>query len=334
MSDLHSYSQRSDGPTVDALALKLTGDTSLETDLKRTQEIEVTVRGVVTGHTITDKRDKNGDIIQTVKIATVKVDELVEIQILTVPRRMKGQTAFPIDGEAHEEPPGSEMIVSGQVYGDEGDVPDAIVVPELEAGPRPPGVDENGEVVQQGEIVNGMCSICSATDANESCSPDDPRPGCPLHPSSDVPKPEPGPVDRHPQVAEDAWRELNHEQRLDVAQRMDRIAAQQSAIAESRNATDVAAAQTHLDGALKALHADYGIVLLPADSIEKADADISADEKPPAPVTATSPIVAPAELQRRRRYLLAKQGMPAEMEAARQDELAEIDKRLGAGAPG
>src|SRR5687767_12273416 len=114
----HSYSQRSDGPTVDALALKLTGDTSLETDLKRTQEVEITVRGIVVGHAFEDKRDKNGDIVQTVKAAKVRIDELVEIQILTVPRRMKGQTAFPMDGTAEEEPEptGTAVIVSGVEY--------------------------------------------------------------------------------------------------------------------------------------------------------------------------------------------------------------------------
>ncbi len=303
---LHSYSQRSDGPTVDALALKLTGDTSLETDLKRTQEVEVTVRGIVIGHIFEDKRDKNGDIVQTIKAAKIKVDELVEIVVLTVPRRMRGQTAFPMDGEAHEDdaPVGTAVAVLAGEDGDPDDVPEAIVIAgELEAGARPEGVDANGEL-----------------------SPPMPGEG-----PVDNEEPEPAAatvIDRHPQVPEKAWGELNHEQRLDVAERVDKIVARQQAIDAAGNATDRQAITRHLEDAVSWLLDDYGIELLPAAAIEDADADVPADEPPPPPVSADSAPVPSAELQRRRRYLMAKVGLPAEMEDARQEELAEIDRRL------
>lgn len=281
MSDLRSYSAASGGPTVDALELKLTGTTGLDVDLRRTQEVEIVVRGVVTGHAIVDKYDKNGDVAQTVKSATVKLDELVTIEILTVPRRMRGQTAMDVDGYGDEAVEVGDMVVA--------------VVGELEAGPRPEGVDANGELTAPG---------ADAEEVDESM------------------------INRHAQIPEDAWRELNVDQKLDVAARMDKISAQQNVIAEATNKTDVDAAEVHLGLAVDALRDDYGIELLPAEVIEQADAALPADEPPPAPVVPGGPSVSTAELQRRRRYLLAKQGMPAEMEQARQEELEEINRRL------
>lgn len=313
MNDMKSYNQRSDGPTVDALELKLTGSTSLDSDLKRTQDVEVTIRGTVVGHAFTDKYDKNGDVAQTVKSATVKVDELVEIIILTVPRRMKGQTAMNVDGG---EDNGASVVIydaAGQpIPVDDGEVVDAEVVGELMPGPRPDGVDENGEVL-----------------ADDALNPEDEDP--PIG-EDEEPAPPPAPVERHPQVPESAWTTLNHEQKLDVDQRMARLAAQGTAIAEARNSTDVAAATKHHEATVRALAEDYGIELIPAEEIEGADADIPDDEPPPAPVSVTSPPVSGRELARRRKYLLAKRGLPGEAETARQEELAEIERRLGAQA--
>lgn len=310
MNDLKSYSQKSDGPTVDSLELGLTGSTGLESDLKRTQEVEITVRGVVVGHTFTDKYDKNGDIAQTVKTAKVRVDELVDIIVLTVPRRMKGQTAMNVDGGDV----GEDIVVhdaGGVIYRGE-EVVDAEVVGELMAGPRPDGVDENGEVL-----------------ADDALNPEDEDP--PIG-EDEEPAPPPAPVDRHPQVPESAWTTLNHEQKLDVDQRMARLAAQGTAIVEGRNSTDVAAATKHHEATVQALRDDYGIELIAADEIEGADADLPDDEPPPAPVSVTSPPVSGRELARRRKYLLAKRGLPGEAEEARQEELAEIERRLGAQA--
>lgn len=342
MNDTHSYNQRSDGPTVDALELKLTGSTSLESDLKRTQDVEVIIRGTVVGHAFTDKYDKNGDVAQTVKSATVKVDELVEIIILTVPRRMKGQTAMNIDGVGH----GADGEDLGDPVSTEAVIYRGEQIVDADVGPRPDGVDENGEVVQlrrhkwtdlDGDGLQ-YCEVCGYADSavaeSHACSGEHGILGDSLAASDEGEEselPPPAPVDRHPQVPESAWTTLNHEQKLDVAQRMERLAAQGTAIVEGRNSTDVTAATKHHEATVNALREDYGIELIAADEIEAADAD-APEEPPPAPVSATSPPMSGRDLQRRRKYLLGKRGLPGEAEEARQEELAEIERRLGAQA--
>lgn len=347
MSDMHSYSQRSEGPTVDALALKMTGDMAMETDLRRTQEVEVTVRGIVVGHVFEDKRDKNGDITQTIKAAKVRVDELVDIVVLTVPRRMRGQTAMPLDDEGQF---GTDVaIISGEAVVLDDEPADAIVIAgELAAGIPPHGVGQNGqvytEVSEQDATSDGLPeeaeyrseggatfayhhATCVFWRVGESPFGDhfelDPVKGEIVTPPDDESDTL---IDRHAQIPEDAWNMLNREQKLDVAKRMDRITAQQATIVENRNATDVAAATKHLETALGLLRDDYGIELLPAEDIANADAAL--EGPPPPPITPGSPPVAFATLQARRRYLLAKMGLPAEMEEARREELAEIDERL------
>lgn len=267
--DLRSYSQRSDGPTVDSLELAVSGSAELTTDVKRTQDVEVTLRGTVIGHKFTDKYDKNGDVAQTVKTATVRIDELVDIEVLTIPRRMKGQTAMPLDDLGDDEPAVGDVVIHSSA----------------------------GEVVEEAGT-----------------------------PAPDVPP------ERHPQIPEDAWDKLNREQKEDIAARMDKIAARNERLADPDvTQTDRDALQSYLDADLNLLTDDYGIELLPAEAVERAD-EID-DGPPPRPVSATTGIVGAGELRRRRRYLLSKAGLPAEAERSRQEELAEIERRLGAGAP-
>lgn len=140
-----------------------------------------------------------------------------------------------------------------------------------------------------------------------------------------------GPIDRHPQIPEAAWRTLNREQRLDVDARMVKIAKRQEKLADREaHPDDIVAARKYLEAGVEALRSDYGIELLDPAEIERADAAIPADEPPPAPVRVDSAPVPARELVRRRRYLLAKQGLPGEAEEARVAELEEIDRRLRA----
>lgn len=142
-------------------------------------------------------------------------------------------------------------------------------------------------------------------------------------------EPEAPPPERHPQVPEDAWHKLNREQKEDVAARMDRIAARNERLADPEvTQTDRDALQSYLDGDVRLLTDDYGIELLPAEDLERAD-ETGDTGPPPRPVSPTSGDIEPRELRRRRRYLLGKAGLPAEAERSRREELAEIDRRLG-----
>lgn len=139
------------------------------------------------------------------------------------------------------------------------------------------------------------------------------------------PEPEPPAASRPAQVPEDAWAELNAEQRTDVAGRVDRILARQQTIDEARHPADVATAQRYLTESLESLTEDYGFALLPAEHIAQADAGLSGPA--PSRVSKHSDHTL-RELRDRKLYLLAKQGLPHELEEDRREELAEIERRL------
>ncbi|MGI8729187.1 MAG: hypothetical protein ACR2LK_04245 [Solirubrobacteraceae bacterium] len=142
------------------------------------------------------------------------------------------------------------------------------------------------------------------------------------------PEPPPEPIARHPQIPEHGWATLNHEQKHDVTDRIERIAKLNTVLANpDAHRIDKEVAESSLTIALGALHDDYAFELLPAEVIEQADAAF-ATEPPPARVGPQSPPVAGTELERRRRYLLAKHGLSPEAEEDRRDEIAEIERRL------
>lgn len=137
------------------------------------------------------------------------------------------------------------------------------------------------------------------------------------------------PPERHPQIPEDAWGKLNREQKEDVAARMDKIAARNDRLSDPDvTQTDRDALGDYLVKDIVALADDYGITLLPAEDLERAD-ETGDNGPPPRPITSSSGLVGPVELRRRRRYLLGKAGLPAEAERSRREELAEIERRLG-----
>lgn len=267
-------SQRSEGPTPDSLGLKVTGDTSLDLDLRRTQEVEVTFRGVVSSHIFEDKRDKHGNVEHTVKWAKVKVDELVEIQVLSIPRRMPGQTAMDVDADEQGGEEREEIV-------------DAEVVAELPAGEPPAGVDpETGEV----------------TDEPERLSPD-----------------------RHPQVPEDAWQQLNIEQRYTVVAKVERLERLAEYLAGGVTPTDRQVAGDEQTALHNELEREFGIVLIPLEEIPAEEAPAG---EPPPPVLAGSGPMTRQQLEERRRYISSRTGLPQPLAEARDEELAEIDRRL------
>lgn len=149
-----SIDKNSQGPEPDALELKVSGNFGGEKviDLRRTQHVEITVRGTVVGHQFTDKYDKNGDRDRTTKTAVVKVDELVSLSKVANYRVVNAQqTSMADDGQ---------MTVGGEPLPDE--IVDAEVVdPDdnvvaLNRGNTPEGVDpDTGEV----EPSNGGVTV-------------------------------------------------------------------------------------------------------------------------------------------------------------------------------
>lgn len=144
----------------------------------------------------------------------------------------------------------------------------------------------------------------------------------------DEPEPERIAPDRDPQVPEEAWRQLNIDQKTDVLALVRKMEATAEALGGASTPTDTKVYTRKL-GELKAkLHDEYGITLLPLDAIPEA----AADEKPPPMVTATSPPVSRDELERRKRYLESRTGLPPEAAEYRDAELALIANRLEGGA--
>jgi hypothetical protein len=297
VTSFKGISDRSAGASPDALALKLTGSTGLELDLARGMEVEVTIRGIITGHAFDDERDKNGDIVRTVKAAKVKADELVEVNV--IPRRARnvpqGQTRMTDDGDV-------EDATSGEIV-------DATIVAELGPGERPEGVDEDGVITEEPR-------------------PDDEPPATPEEEGEEEIDRAPH---RHPQVPEEAWAQLNHEQQRDVLARVDRQERLLEYLSGASAPADREVAETKLEEVLGSLRDDYAIELIPADEVVEEDERVApASEPPPPPVTAQSPPLTRAQLERRRSYLLSKRALPPEMEQARDEELTEIDQRVKA----
>ncbi|MGH2702821.1 MAG: hypothetical protein ACRDJ2_13750, partial [Actinomycetota bacterium] len=123
-------SQYSGGPSVDAMELKLSGSTGLEQDFRRTDQVEVTLRGEIVGHTFDDKKDKDDNVIHTVKGIKLKVDELVSIESLARVRGASpGQTITDDQGRTVD-------AATGEIL--DAEVVDAEVVGELPPGDGEP----------------------------------------------------------------------------------------------------------------------------------------------------------------------------------------------------
>lgn len=288
-------SHRSEGPTPDSLGLKLSGETSLYQDLRRTQEVEVVVRGTVTGHIFEDKYDKNGNVAQTVKYAKIKVDEMVEVTVLSTPRYMRGQTAMGDEGQTVDE--------TGQPLEDRDQVVDAEVVGELPPGEPPPGVDS-----KTGEVT-----------------PPDEEYGADAETEDDDPELELDDFDRDPLVPEDAWAKLDKQQKEEVAETVARLRRLGDALAEATNPTDKSVAEKKIKELAEGLAEDFGMTLNDPAEIEEV-------ELPPAPppvLEKTGPMSA-KKLRERRAFLEAQRSLPREAKQARDEELAEIDRRLSA----
>lgn len=291
---MSGYSSVSGGPSVDSLGLKLSGTTALPDDLKRGDEVEIVVRGVVRGHLFEDKvNSQTGDVEHTTKYAKVAIDELESCTVLAYKRRSApvGQTAFTDDGGTVDASTGQELVVTGEA--EEEEAVDAEVVAELPPGQPPEGVDPaTGEV--------------------------DPEP------------PAPGPF-RHPQIPEPAWEELNHEQREAVNALVEKHARFTEAAAIAENPTDRKAYSEKAADLVSQLVDDFGIEIIPADQVREADEDVLADgEPPPPPIDSTTGPRSMEQLQKRRAYLTSKRALGPDAEQRRADELAEIDRRMRA----
>lgn len=297
------YDATSRGPSVDALALKFSGDTPCPEDLRRTQEVEIVLRGVVTGHSVDDKRGKTGDIEATVKTAKLKLDELVSLTLIQRPKQRvpEGQTALGEDGavidartlraveDELQAAVGDDVTVS--ISAQTGEVIETAAGPETESSPTVPpggGDDENFDA------------------------------------AAAAPAPE-----RHPQVPEQAWGELDHEQQRDVLARVEKFVSLATYLSGTDNPTDRKVAEDKVETLLGALHEDYGIALLdPEDVVEEDERVAPPSEPPPPPVTVSSPPMTQAQLSKRKAYLLAKRALPKAAATARDEEIAEIDRRL------
>lgn len=295
---MSEYSGMSGGPSVDSLGLKLSGSTALPGDLKRGDEVELVLRGVVRSHIFEDKVNaQTGDVEHTTKFSKVVIDELESCTVLSYKRRNApvGQTAFTPDGGTVDASTGTEIVTTTSPADD--DIVDAEVVGELERGPTPEGVDpETGEVVGD-------------------------------------PEPEPdtlSPV-RDPQVPEDEWNELNHDQRAQVNDLIAKLIRFTEATALAENPTD---RNVYRDKAVETetlILDEYGVHLIPFDQVHEADQDVLAeDEPPPPPCGPNDGPRTPEQLEKRYAYLSAKRALGAEAEQARADELAAIGDRLAA----
>lgn len=287
-----SISAHSRGPTPDVLELKLSGATDLQLDVARGQEVEVILRGVVTGHAFDDKRDKHGNVETTIKRIALKADELLEITVLTIPRRMSGQTKMGDDG--------------GVVDDRNAPVEEDPLAPSPGELPAPPRQIEAGDPEE--DVIDA-----------EVVEEDDE--------GGDLKAPEPDPLDRDPLVPEAAWAQLNREQKEDVIDRLERLHRLVDAEVEAENPTDRKTFASQTKDAVTALEDDYGITLL--DPADVPEPEVPEGE-PPKPVTAKSGPRSVGDLKARRKYLRAQSGLPAEAGKLRDAEIAEIDRRLGA----
>lgn len=289
MTNFNGISDRSAGPTPDALALKVSGTTELGEDFARGTEVEITLRGVVSGHAFDDKRDKNGNVVATVKYVKVAADELVEAKLIPSRNTPTGQITIE-DALDEIAPPGTKVTIE-----------------------RPAGVDEDGVIA---EVPSEIDPAAEGGDDEQDDPGEEPRAPAPI---------------RHPQVTEESWAQLNHEQQRDVLAKVDKVERLAEYLSGVATPTDREVAEKRLDDVTGALRDTYGIELVPADQVREEDELVApASEPPPPPVTEQSPPLKREQLERRRDYLNSKRALPPEMDEARQDELKEINRRLRA----
>lgn len=135
---MDGINRESQGPRPEKLAVKVGGTLPCELDMRRTQEVQVILEGKVVGHGFKDTYDKHGDYQETVKTAIIQVDEMISCEVITRAKVSNaGQQAMDVDAEPVTEPADGEARE---------EIVDAEIVAELEPGPRPDGVDENGEI--------------------------------------------------------------------------------------------------------------------------------------------------------------------------------------------
>lgn len=346
-------SNRSGGGTPDALGYKLSGSLSVapllgehlesDLDLDRGVEVEIVVRGIVKGHTFTDTTDKDGEVTTT-KYVVTGLDELVAVRM--IPRRSRRQAARPPRGQT--------------ALGEQGETRDAVrdepLDVEREAG-TPAEVLRRGRgrltaeraAEMERELEEGLAAgghedvsvaIQTTQFADDDLVGDDlAQPGDSDGSPSELAQAEADSIDaaeeeldgagpaRDPMVPEAAWRELNLEQKGEVAEMVVKIHRLGAAWQEAGNPTDREAAQTKAKKIHATLLEDFGIEL-DVDAAEELEPP--ADEPAPTPVFADSPPMKAADLRKRRRYLEGQGGLPAEAARARAAELAEIDRRLRA----
>lgn len=287
MTNLRGISDRSAGPSPDALALKLTGTTALEEDFARGMEVEVTVRGMVTGHAFEDKRDKSGNVSATVKFVKVAADELVEAKL--IPKREAPSAQVTIEEAIAETAPVlDEMALKAWAAAESERTGMSVEVVTRDGDPV--SVDEDGVIT-------------------------DPDPARPI---------------RDPQVPEESWEQLNHEQQRDVLAKVERHQRLSEYIAGATTPTDREQGEALLEKVAGELQDTYGIELIPFEQVREADELVAPPtEPPPPPVTESSPPLPRERLEKRKAYLATKRALPAEMEEERQAEITEIERRLG-----
>ena len=161
-------------------------------------------------------------------------------------------------------------------------------------------------------IVDGADEVIAAVDTSTAAA----------EPPAPEEKPSIDPVhDRHAQIPEPAWNELNLEQKEDVLETVARMERLARVHAESENPTDLQVAGDRLVKLRATLKEDFGIELLELEEVP----EVAANEPPPPPSTDKS---SESELRRRRSYLRTRTGLPAEAVEARNQELSEIAERL------
>jgi hypothetical protein len=286
------------------LEVALSGSATVEEDIGRGIEIEVTVRGQIVGHAFTEKFDSNGDHVATVKTLKLKVSEADEISI--VPRRARGQAPgqTTIDGEvvgtdgrvhpAEEEASTTEAII------------DAEVVGELPPGEAAAQEDDVAPVSHEGDTDATGSDSASSDEAPESEQPTT--------------------ADRPVMVLEEAWSQLNRDQKADVAEQVEQVIRYANGLQGTENPTD----RAWYDERLRVIEAhlldEYGISLIPEEELPEPEVPA---EGTPAPVTIDNVSDLGDEvLQLRRAYLSTQAGLPPDAKAARDAEVKLIDDEL------
>ena len=280
-------SPESEGTPPTVLLMGFSGNADLELDVKRGMEVQVTVTGKIVGHAFTDHYDRERNLKYTAKLAKLKIEDVDEVHRVQWkdPRATPGQTSLDVDGEpAGEDDPQPE---------------------------QPADIGDDGQPAEA-EVVDGtVAEDAPALDAGDASS----EPA-----ESEPPAPEP-PIWRHPQIAEEAWNQLNADQRTEVDGIMAALGDLQEYLAtRASNPTDEKAAHERSTTLIAELKDEFGIELIPA---EKLPDDDTIAEPVPNPADRRQPT---EELLKRRGYLVKRRGLPPEAEDARKAEIALIDK--------